>query len=108
MYVRFIILLIVVQYSSSHYMENNSKIISRHRRFYLNLLSLFSDTKKTDVVAKDNAVVILGGHSPSAQDSSHAWLNSFKNGTGRLMGGATDLLLLPVKWIGHILDNWYA
>ena len=88
-------------------MENNTinrfNIQQRHRRQFI---SIFSDNYKPQIKVSDHGTLVINNNTQSSSVQSETWLKLIRSQSGRVMEGATDMVLTPVNWFKHVLDYW--
>ncbi|CAF1164219.1 unnamed protein product [Rotaria sordida] len=81
--------------------------VQQQQRYRRGLLfTAFSDVNKPQYNVRDHGSVNFGDSAALLHKSKGNWLGLFRNQTGRVVEGATDLVLTPVHWLAHMRDYW--
>ncbi|CAF1623623.1 unnamed protein product [Rotaria sp. Silwood1] len=86
--------------------ELHTPLRSRHRRGSFTLFNPFSEVNAPEYIARDQGTFIMSDTNARRHLSTGSWLGLVKNQTGRVIEGATDLVLTPVHWLAHMREYW--
>jgi hypothetical protein len=85
--------------------HSNNQVKYRCQRSVINFLS---DTNEPKHQSGDNSPIITTSDNvgPPSSAPANNWLKLIQQQTGRVVQGATDVVLTPVHWLTHMQTYW--